>query len=93
MENEIRPGFYLDANGEWQKDRRVTPDRRRGSSTFPHHDRRLFGRRKADMEFVERDHRETVRGGGFVPAREHHPRHVPVDRRGFCPPGGRRVRL
>lgn len=55
-----RPGYYRDANGVWQKDRRVTPDRRRLHHAFPHHDRRLMGRRKADLEFVERDHREMI---------------------------------
>lgn len=60
MDNEIRPGYYMDANGEWQKDRRVTPDRRRLFQVFPHHDRRLLGRRKADHEFIERDHREMI---------------------------------
>lgn len=60
MVDETRPGYYLDANGEWQKDRRVTPDRRRNSLTFPHHDRRLMGRRKADRDFVEKDHREMI---------------------------------
>lgn len=60
MEHETRPGYYLDANGEWQKDRRVLPDRRRNAQAFPHHDRRLMGRRKADREFIERDHREMI---------------------------------
>lgn len=60
MSGEHRPGFYLDSNGVWQQDRRITPDRRRGHTTFPHHDRRLLGRRKADREFIERDHREMI---------------------------------
>lgn len=60
VSDEHRPGYYLDANGEWQRDRRVAPDRRKAHLAFPHHDRRLAGRRKADHEFVERDHREMI---------------------------------
>jgi hypothetical protein len=60
VSDEIRPGFYRDANGEWQRDRRVNPDRRKAHTPFPHHDRRLAGRRKADREFMEREHREMI---------------------------------
>lgn len=74
MSHEIRPGFYLDHNGEWQKDRRVTPDRRKTHASFPHHDRRTLGRRKADHDFIERDHREMIEDAlqDFAAEHEHH---------------------
>ncbi len=71
MSEEHRPGYYKDANGVWQKDRRVTPDRRRANASFSHHDRRLFSRRKADREFVERSHREMIEDALEEFAEEH----------------------
>ena len=58
---EKRPGYYKDEHGNWQKDRRKTPDRRRAPNhDFPHHDRRTHLRRKADREALERDHKEMI---------------------------------
>lgn len=71
MSHEHQAGYYLDANGEWQKDRRVNPDRRVAHIPFPHHDRRTMGRRKADREFIERDHREMIQDALEEFAAEH----------------------
>lgn len=60
MTDEIRPGYYQDEFGEWQKDRRVGRERRRSSAEFPHRDRRTAGRRKADLDFIERDTRQQI---------------------------------
>lgn len=52
---EIRPGYYKDQYGVWQKDRRKQVDRRGTAAAFKHHDRRTFYRRKTDQEILERD--------------------------------------
>ncbi|HOE65555.1 MAG TPA: hypothetical protein PLO62_03430 [Candidatus Hydrogenedentes bacterium] len=61
MQDEIRPGYYKDANGEWQKDRRKVIDRRlKTVATHEHHERRVLFRRKADRELFECDHRKMI---------------------------------
>ena len=60
MEEEIRPGYYKDHNGIWQKDRRRGTDRRRKELSFSHHDRRTIGRRKADQDILERETRLQI---------------------------------
>ncbi len=56
MSDEHRPGFYKDKHGKWQKDRRKSPDRRKGGGTvFTHHDRRTLKRRKTDHDILERE--------------------------------------
>ena len=77
MSDEIRPGYYKDKDGNWQKDRRKTPDRRAVSGTeFPHHDRRRWIRRKADREAMERDHKEMIEDAlDEFAARHHHEDH------------------
>lgn len=55
MEEEIRPGYYKDKDGIWQKDRRKQPDRRNRDVPFLHHDRRAMYRRKTDRVIRERD--------------------------------------
>ena len=56
VSDEHRPGYYKDREGNWQRDRRKSPERRAGGgSAFTHHDRRTLKRRKADLEFLERE--------------------------------------
>jgi hypothetical protein len=56
VSDEHRPGYYKDRDGNWQRDRRKTTERRAGGgSAFTHHDRRTLKRRKADLEFLERE--------------------------------------
>lgn len=62
MTEETRPGHYLDSFGQWQPDRRKTPDRRALAPLAHQHDherRRVF-RRKADREIFEKDHRAMI---------------------------------
>ncbi len=54
---EIPKGFYLDADGNLQVERRKTPDRRTANRGMRKHDLRKFYRRKADRELYEKDHR------------------------------------
>lgn len=56
---ESRPGYYLDRHGVWQKERRTTPDRRRGNHAFNHERRKMF-RRKADRELYAKDHKRAI---------------------------------
>lgn len=60
VNEEFRPGYYRDKEGNWQKERRGTPDRRRANDGFPHKDRRITGRRKADHEYLERSTKEMI---------------------------------
>lgn len=61
MSNEVRPGYYKDANGEWQVDRRKGGDRRDlGGGTPGDHERRRFFRRQADRELYQRDHKIMI---------------------------------
>jgi hypothetical protein len=59
VEEEIRPGYYKDVNGDWQKDRRRT-DRRATHIRFHHHDRRQYYRRKTDMHILEREAKHDI---------------------------------
>ncbi len=57
---QSRPGFYRDAAGNWQVDRRST-ERRDGQSggAWTHECRCLF-RRQADRELYEKDHKRMI---------------------------------
>lgn len=55
MDDETRPGFYRDADGVWQPDRRRAPDRRRRAVFYGHHDRRAYFRRKTDLAILDRE--------------------------------------
>ncbi len=59
MNQEVKPGFYLDPEGNLQKERRKS-SRRKKKVIVNHHDRRTSGRRKSDLEFVERESREAI---------------------------------
>lgn len=61
MEEEFRPGFYRDADGNWQKDRRRGGDRRNRGGAAPPHDRRRYYRRKTDLEILAREAREEIK--------------------------------
>ena len=50
MSQHDRPGYYLDAQGVWQTDRRTGKDRRGPRPTAPHNERRELFRRKIDRE-------------------------------------------
>ncbi len=61
MSNEVRPGYYKDANGEWQVDRRKGGDRRDlRIASAGDHERRRFFRRQADREIYQRDHKIMI---------------------------------
>lgn len=57
MSQNVRPGYFLDALGEWQKDRRQGGDRRAAQSAAHQHERRGLLRRKADREAYWNDTR------------------------------------
>lgn len=57
---EHRPGFYLDSEGVWQKERRKGGDRRRKSLGFHHHERRIMGRRRNDILEGDREARAQI---------------------------------
>jgi hypothetical protein len=60
VEEELRPGFFRDKEGQWKPDRRASDDRRGRPGSFPHHDRRLHYRRKTDREIMEREARTQI---------------------------------
>ncbi len=60
MENETRPGYFKDSDGNWQKERRKQTDRRCSRENIPRHDRRLLYRRKTDAEIRDRDAKEQI---------------------------------
>jgi hypothetical protein len=61
VNDELRPGFYRDKSGQWQKERRKSPERRKdGGSVFTHHDRRTLKRRKTDEEILERETKRQI---------------------------------
>lgn len=72
MEQESRPGYYKDIYGNWQKERRKMPDRRRLDGGPSHHERRVFFRRKADRELLEKNHRQMIQEALEDFAEEHH---------------------
>ncbi len=58
--SEHRPGYYKDAHGNWQSDRRK--NNRRSASAFPYdHEQRSQFRRKADRELYETDHKKAIK--------------------------------
>lgn len=59
MNQEAKPGYYLDNEGNWQKDRRKG-SRRKKKIIINHHDRRNAGRRKSDLVFDDRESREAI---------------------------------
>ena len=60
MSEEIRPGFYQDALGNWHPDRRKADDRRAFGKNAGQHDRRMYFRRKADRELLKLDHQSMI---------------------------------
>lgn len=55
-------GFYIDADGNMQVDRRVGGPDRRGNTRGPRqHEQRSYFRRKADREQFEKDHKTAIR--------------------------------
>lgn len=61
LDEEVRPGYYKDKNGIWQKDRRGGGvDRRKRHIAFNHHDRRQFYRRKTDEIILEREAKQEI---------------------------------
>lgn len=62
VSDEHRPGYYKDKQGNWQKDRRKSSDRRAGGgSVFTHHDRRTWKRRKTDHDILERETKMQIK--------------------------------
>ncbi len=61
MSDEVRPGFYLDAEGNWQVDRRSGTDRRATAPSTDHnHERRGLFRRQADRDLYRTDHKLMI---------------------------------
>lgn len=57
-----RQGQYLDADGNWQAERRSGKDRRAGQmETAAQREQRKFLRRKMDRDVYEREHKEMIR--------------------------------
>ena len=56
---QSRPGFYLDRQGVWQRERRLASDRRKGNNMYNHERRKMF-RRKADRELYSKDHKQMI---------------------------------
>ncbi len=79
MDEEIRPGYYKDKDGVWQKDRRRQPDRRRRDVPFSHHDRRIMYRRKTDQAIMEREAKMQIEEALQDFAEEHGKRNVGSD--------------
>lgn len=71
MSQEIRPGYYLDHEGNWQRDRRSGHDRRTGQNDAAFRDRRLSLRRQADREFLERETKAEIQDALEDFAKEH----------------------
>jgi hypothetical protein len=62
MSEHFRQGFYKDAFGNWQPDRRSGRDRRAGQvDSAVYREQRKFFRRKADREIYEKDHKTMIR--------------------------------
>ena len=61
MSNEIPTGYYRDASGELQRDRRRTScDRRKSHGSAKDGERRDNLRRKTDREIQEREHHDMI---------------------------------
>lgn len=60
-EAQSRAGYYRDADGHWQVDRRSGTDRRAGQPAGAwSHERRCLFRRQADRELYEKDHKQMI---------------------------------
>jgi len=59
-DQEIRPGFYQDKNGNWRPDRRKGGPDRRGPVAARDHERRRQFRRQIDRELYETDHKQQI---------------------------------
>jgi len=69
---DIRPGYYLDAAGVWQTDRRSGRDRREGKPAGPwENERRCMFRRQVDRERYEREHKQMIEEALTEFAEEH----------------------
>lgn len=71
MDEEIRPGYYLDDAGEWQTERRSGKDRRKMHPDKRHDDQRSSYRRKADREFIDREAKQAIEDALEDFAQEH----------------------
>ncbi|HNR32019.1 MAG TPA: hypothetical protein PKI11_14100 [Candidatus Hydrogenedentes bacterium] len=60
MTDEIRPGYYQDAEGNWHSDRRSGKDRRGVRGDWSQDERRGLFRRQADREFYDREHKKAI---------------------------------
>ncbi len=60
MSEQQRPGYYLDAEGNWQVDRRRSNDRRGAVRSGGDHERRTLFRRHADRELLKTDHKIMI---------------------------------
>lgn len=68
---EFREGYYKDASGNWQVDRRRQRDRRSPAADVQYHERRKLFRRLADREEFEKD-RSLINEALVEFAEEHH---------------------
>lgn len=73
MSDQIKPGFYRDHAGVWQPDRRSGADRRMTAGSHTEDRRKNAGRRKADLEFQEREHKAMI-AEALADFAEEHPR-------------------
>ncbi|MFP4500336.1 MAG: hypothetical protein ACLFTT_04995 [Candidatus Hydrogenedentota bacterium] len=60
MTQKVRPGYYEDAEGNWQPDRRSGKDRRTANWWEDTDDRRKHVRRKIDRDLIEREHKLQI---------------------------------
>lgn len=60
MSLDHRPGYYLDKDGIWKRDRRKGNDQRRRKETRSEGKRRNMYRRKEDKLLLEREHKSMV---------------------------------
>ena len=73
MSEEVRPGYYMDKEGNWQVDRRSGIDRRDLKPASPvDRERRKIFRRQADRELYERDHKIMLEEALEEFAEHHH---------------------
>lgn len=61
VSNSDRPGYYLDAEGNWCPERRKAVDRRNTGAGALRHEQRKYYRRKADRELYETDHKAMIK--------------------------------
>lgn len=61
MSDELHPGYYRDAAGNWQEDRREAFERRSlARLAVLGHERRKYFRRQADRELLQKDHKIEI---------------------------------